>query len=200
VINVAAGGNLQTAINNACLGDTIVVAAGATYVGNFVIPVKTCGTGWLTVRTSNMAGISPEGVRIQPSQAGAMPKLLTPNTDAAITIGNGVTKVRLIGLELGQQTSVTNGLLRIGNGIASTSQLPDNIVVDRLYIHGSPTTTVRRCIQLSSATTAIVDSYLGEVYLALLVEEAHLDALRTGANLVEGVGLELHGVTHRAVS
>ena len=50
--HVAAGGNLQQAINDAQLGDTIVLAAGATFSGNFTLPNKTTGSGWITIRTS----------------------------------------------------------------------------------------------------------------------------------------------------
>ena len=36
-ITVAAGGNLQAAIDNAAAGDTILLQAGATFIGNFVV-------------------------------------------------------------------------------------------------------------------------------------------------------------------
>src|SRR5437867_7115559 len=50
-ISVPAGGNLQAAINNAQPGDTIKLEAGATFTGNFTLPVKN-GTGWIVIRTS----------------------------------------------------------------------------------------------------------------------------------------------------
>ena len=50
-ITVSAGGNLQNAINAAVPGDVVVLAAGATFSGNFYLPKKT-GTGWVTIRTS----------------------------------------------------------------------------------------------------------------------------------------------------
>ena len=50
-INVPAGGNLQSAIDSARLGDTIVLAAGATYTGNYTLPAKT-GSGWIIIRSS----------------------------------------------------------------------------------------------------------------------------------------------------
>src|SRR5215216_3963413 len=48
-ITVAAGGNFQTALNSANPGDTIVVEAGATFVGNFTLPNKT-GSAWIIIR------------------------------------------------------------------------------------------------------------------------------------------------------
>src|SRR5215468_9455558 len=50
-INVNAGGNLQSALDQALPGDVIVIQAGATFTGNFTLPNKS-GTGWITVRTS----------------------------------------------------------------------------------------------------------------------------------------------------
>ena len=51
VIVVRAGDNLQTALNQAQPGQVVQVQAGATFDGNFILPVKT-GTGYVTVRTS----------------------------------------------------------------------------------------------------------------------------------------------------
>jgi len=39
-IIVDAGGNLQQALNSAKFGETIVLEAGATYSGNFILPYK----------------------------------------------------------------------------------------------------------------------------------------------------------------
>src|SRR5687768_2015592 len=43
------------------LGDQIVLKAGARYVGNFTLPAVSRGSGWITIRTSLLGGISPEG-------------------------------------------------------------------------------------------------------------------------------------------
>src|SRR5437667_9188178 len=62
-IPVSAGGDFQAALNSAQPGDTIVLAAGATFVGPFTLPVKS-GSGWIIVRT-NAPGSScpPQGKR-----------------------------------------------------------------------------------------------------------------------------------------
>src|SRR5262249_2077780 len=54
-IPVAAGGDLQAAINQAQFGDVITLQAGATFTGNFTLPNKSSGgqtPGWITIRTS----------------------------------------------------------------------------------------------------------------------------------------------------
>src|SRR5438132_9288347 len=50
-IPVSAGGDFQGALNSAQPGDTILLAAGATFVGPFTLPVKG-GSGWIIIRTS----------------------------------------------------------------------------------------------------------------------------------------------------
>src|SRR6267142_3100250 len=56
-IVVNAGGNLQTAINNAVPGDTIVLQAGATFTGPFTLPNKTSGSGWIYIQSSAYASL-----------------------------------------------------------------------------------------------------------------------------------------------
>ena len=51
-ITVAAGGDLQAAINAAASGDTILLEAGAVFVGPFELPNKANVTDYITIRTS----------------------------------------------------------------------------------------------------------------------------------------------------
>lgn len=163
-VTVSAGGDFQAAINSACLGDTIVLTAGATFVGNFTLPAKTCGTGWITIRTSAIGSLPAEGKRVGPQYAQYMPKILTPANVPAIDVQDGAHFYRLIGLEIGQQTNSTYALVTVGDNPSSVAHMAGNIIIDRSYIHGSATTTVRRCIALNGAGTAIVDSYLADCH------------------------------------
>src|SRR4029077_7081173 len=53
VVNVNAGGDLQSALNNAHCGDVIQLQAGATFSGEFDVPVKNCDINhWIIIRTS----------------------------------------------------------------------------------------------------------------------------------------------------
>lgn len=63
-ISVAAGGSLQAALNTALPGDTIELAAGATFTGHFLLPKKT-GSGWVWIRTSGYASL-PLAARVLP--------------------------------------------------------------------------------------------------------------------------------------
>src|SRR2546423_13236711 len=70
VIRVHSGGDLQAALDRAVPGDQVVLDAGATFRGNFVLPQK-AGSGLIVVRTSDMAAL-PEGARAGPSDAAHM--------------------------------------------------------------------------------------------------------------------------------
>src|SRR5262250_413788 len=50
-INVAAGGDVQAAIDQARPGDVIKLQAGATFTGNFQLPNKN-GSDWIVIRSS----------------------------------------------------------------------------------------------------------------------------------------------------
>ena len=64
---VAAGGNLQNALNAAQPGDTILLEAGATFSGSFTLPVKS-GNAWIVIRTSAPdSSLPPEGTRMTPA-------------------------------------------------------------------------------------------------------------------------------------
>src|SRR4051812_29998844 len=69
VILLGPTSDLQAAINNASLGDTLVLPAGASYSGYFYYPVKT-GTGYLTITSSGT--IPATGTRVSPSTLSQM--------------------------------------------------------------------------------------------------------------------------------
>jgi hypothetical protein len=168
-INVAAGGDLQAALDAAGPGDEVVIAAGATYVGNFVLRSKPNMAGqWITVRSGG--SLPPEGTRVGPANAGQMPKLLTPNAwGAALATEPGAQGWRLVGLELGATGNVewTYAFVNfgaVGPEQTSLAQVPSRLVLDRSYVHGSATLDVRRCIALNSASTAIIDSHVADCH------------------------------------
>ena len=168
VFNLSAGGNLQSALNSAQPGDTIVLQAGAVFTGNFTLPVKT-GSNWIVIRTSNLAGLPAEGTRVSSSHSSAMPKVITPDTGPAIKTAPGAHHYRFVGVEFGIAAGVADnyGIVNLGDGGSAQNSLsltPDNLVIDRCYIHGNATGNVSRGIALNSASTAIIDSYIANCH------------------------------------
>src|SRR5436853_3956669 len=85
---------LPAAIDKAAPGDVIVLDAGAQFVGNFTIPAKPdAGGKWLIVRSSAESKLTA-GARVAPADAAAMPKLVSPNADAALKTAPGAHHVR----------------------------------------------------------------------------------------------------------
>ena len=72
IITVNAGGDLQSALDNASCGDVVELQAGATFTGRFVVPAKNCDINhWIWVRTSAPDSALPaEGQRATPCYAG----------------------------------------------------------------------------------------------------------------------------------
>lgn len=171
-INVPAGGNLQNALNSAKRGDEIVLAAGATYSGNFTLPAKSgsAANGWITIRSSKLSSLPSMGTRVHATNASLMPKIVTPNTGPAIRLAAGASGWWISGVEVTVSTAVTTqnyGLIFLGesSGLQKTlSSVPQDIVLDRLYIHGQSKTQLSRCVALNSGRTQISDSYITECH------------------------------------
>ena len=117
-IEVGTGGDLQAALNKAQPGDEIVLQAGSTYTGNFILPVKEGSGKWITIRTSNMAGLPKEGLRVSPQDAAAMPKIVAPNANPAISTALRAGYYRLVGLEITVAPTVKTSwaIVRLGQG------------------------------------------------------------------------------------
>jgi hypothetical protein len=166
-INVPAGGNLQTAINNAQPGDTIVLQAGATFTtppDGFLLPDKP-GSNWIVIRTSNLSDLPAPNTRISPSHSSAMAKIITTAVSPAVYTAPNAHHYRFIGIEFAVAANVplNYGVIALGDGAGAQSSLgvvPHDIILDRCYIHGNTTGDMIRGVALNSARTAILDSYL----------------------------------------
>ena len=164
--------SLQSAINAATCGDTIVLAAGSTYSGNFKIPSTSCAnnSGWIEVVSSKLSNLPSSGNRVGPADLSNMAIISTPNASTAIQFLPESNHWRLIGLEIttpydGNFSLVSIGLLSDDStGISVQAQLPSWIIFDRIYIHGLPTTNTKRGIQMDGADIGIVDSYCDEIH------------------------------------
>jgi hypothetical protein len=160
-IAVPAGGNLQAALNAAQPGDTITLAAGATYVGNFNL-APNAGPQWITIQSSAMNVLPAAGNRVSSTQSAAMPKLLTPNANAALSVLTGANYYRMVGIEFLPAAGVyVQDLIRVGAGVeTSIAQLPHDIEFDRDYIHGDPVAGGKRGIALNGGQTLVHNCYI----------------------------------------
>lgn len=180
VIPVNAGGDLQSALNNASCGDTIELQAGATFTGRFIVPAKNCDIDhWIIVRTSAPDSALPaEGQRATPCYAGvaslpgrpqyscANPKHVMAKVqiqtqgDGPFQIASGANHYRFIGLEVTRPAG-TPGSARLIAGKGTV----DHLVVDRSWLHGAPQGETYLGVGLSGMTNvAVVDSYFSDFH------------------------------------
>src|SRR5215469_4148285 len=161
MLRVAAGQSLQAALNNARLGDTIVLQAGAMFTGPFKLPNKP-GTGWIYVVSSHLSNLPPAGTRVSPANATNMPKIVAPNGLNALTTVANSHHFRFVGIEFAPApgTTLNYELVAIGNSDTSPATLAHHIVFDRCYVHGNPNSNDRRGIEMDGAYVAVVDSYI----------------------------------------
>lgn len=179
-IVVRRGDNLQRAIDKAKRGDEIVLAAGETFYGNFKLPAKpgSPADGWIVIRSEESDKLPPIGTRIGPQHAGLMSTVMTTNQSPAIATAPGASGWRLVGFEITAMPSMTDlnfALVSLGGtGSAQNTleQVPTDLVIDRMYVHGQTTTNSMRCIALNSARTAITDSYIAECHAKGLDSQA----------------------------
>jgi len=64
-------------------------------------------------------------------------------------------------------TILNYGILKVGDSSdlqTSLSSVPQDFILDRVYVHGSTTATLRRCVVLNSSRTAVLNSWISECH------------------------------------
>jgi hypothetical protein len=162
-ISVAAGGNLQAALDSARPGDTLVLPAGATFRGPLTLP-KIAGDGWIVIRSSR-AGELPAGRRVSPADAAKMARIVGGDgAHAALRTAAGAHHFRFIGIEFTVTPGAYNTtLLRLGSGEETLeSDLPHHVIIERSWIHGDPARGGRRGVGLNGRHMAVIDSWVSD--------------------------------------
>ncbi len=167
-ITVPVGGSVQSAINAAQYGDTIIVQAGAVYTGNIVLPLKS-GTGEIVIQSSRISEL-PEGVRVDPSQSALFAKFqsVTP-AEPVVRTAAGAHHYRFQGIEFSTANAsvIIYDIVRFGGDRSSQttlSSVPHHLVIDRCYIHGFPTQDSQRGVSMNSAESTVSNSYISEIH------------------------------------
>jgi hypothetical protein len=188
VTMVSAGGSLQNALNSANCGDTIELAAGATFSGNVTFPAKSCDDlHWITVRTSAPdTALPPEGTRVLPCYSGVsslpgrpaftcpggvtqtLAKIVDPvpstGNSGPISFAAGANYYRLVGLEITRTVGGPDYRLVGGKGTA------DHIILDRVWLHGSPQDDNMTAFGLDGMSyAALIDSYANDFHCTSVV-------------------------------
>src|SRR6185369_10866135 len=163
-LTVPAGGNLQSALNAAQPGDTIVLDAGAVYAGDFMLPNK-AGSSYITIQSSRV-GELPDGVRVGPAQSALFARLQSGSVAGQVLrTAAGAHHYRFIGVEIStQSTALTYDLVRFGESTQTAAEVPHDLVIDRSWIHGWDTQDVQRGVSLNGSEITISNSYINEIH------------------------------------
>ncbi|TLZ77521.1 MAG: hypothetical protein E6K08_03295 [Methanobacteriota archaeon] len=158
-IDVPPGGDLQAALDQAQPGDTIRLAAGATYTGWFTLPAKT-GTGDILIRTTAPdSALPPAGTRINPSSFPALARINAAAGGSVITTDPGAHNYRFLGLEIAPTAGAfLYNVVTLGAAETSVNQQPHNITFERCYIHGDAVAGSRRGIAMNGVNIGVYDS------------------------------------------
>jgi hypothetical protein len=187
---VQRGQNLQTVLNAAVAGDVILLEAGAEFVGNFTLPVKT-GDAPILVQSAAADTLPGDGVRItpahasqlarirsafhdllpmpgrriQPAHAPLLARLRSPNTVPAVRTAAGAHHWQLRYLELAANQNGYGDIIQIGDGSSAQNTLarvPHTLVLSHVYVHGDRVVGQKRCIALNAANVSIRDSHVSD--------------------------------------
>lgn len=172
--NVGSGDSLQRAIDTAAPGDTLLLEAGASFTGSFVLPAKKAGAGtdadYITVRTSTPdATLAAAGSRVTPSSSSLMAHLLSPGGgQPVLSVAPGAHHYRLIGLEIAPRdaSAEVNELVSLGDGSGaqnSIDKVPHHLVIDRCFIHGLAGVAAKRGVGLQSGETWVMNSWISDI-------------------------------------
>jgi cellulose synthase/poly-beta-1,6-N-acetylglucosamine synthase-like glycosyltransferase len=190
--HVARGADLQEVLDAAQPGDEIVLPAGETFTGPFVLPAKS-GTGWISIRSDAPPSLLPPGVRVRPALAGWMAKLESA-VGPVLTTEAGAHHYRLVGLELRPRPGAfLMNLVLLGLNESTLAELPHHIVFDRCYLHGDPSRGSRRGIALNGAHLAVINSFLADFKEESAESQALAGWNGSGPFLIENDTLEAAG-------
>lgn len=167
---------LQAALDAANYGDTIKIAHAGTFAEqtgagfqlklNHADTSPRTGSGWIVVESDAVPSLPVSGIRVAPSDAANMPTITgIPGALYAIFAQSSAHHWRFIGLNVTAPATGTSSFNAIGlgdNTQPSSATLPNNIIVDRCYIHGDSTNGGRRGLILNGSYEAVVDSYISD--------------------------------------
>jgi PKD repeat protein len=168
--------SVQAAIDAAQPGDTILLRAGETFVGNIKLRKKS-GTSQITIRSDAPdSSLPPAGVRLVPGgRTGANTSLSnlaklrgnggTYRSMPVVRTDPGAANYRLMFLDIdGAAQEGYETLVELGDNRTQTSAsaAPYNLVFDRVYFHGDPRRGQKRCLALNSGKTDVLNSYFAD--------------------------------------
>jgi hypothetical protein len=154
------------------------------------------GDAVATIRTELADGLPAPGQRISPEHAPLLAKLRSPTNVPVLSTAPGARGWRIELVEFLPNRAGQGDIIALGDGStaqASMSQVPQDLTIDRCYIHGDPDTGQKRGIALNSGRTTIVGSYITDIKLPTVDTQAIAGWNGPGPFRIENNHLEAAG-------
>jgi len=190
---VRAGDSLQAALDLAQAGDIIELEAGATFVGQFVLPNK-AGSDWITIRSSALDQL-PAG-RVSAAHAHLMPRIMTDTVHAPLRMELGSHHWRLEGVEVTSSASLSWALFRIGYDgryPETTAEFAHDVVIDRSYFHGLGDNQITHAIDAAGGNISLTNSEVSNIKRKGFDAQAFISPLGLSGFNIENNFLEATG-------
>jgi len=154
---VPSGNNLLGVLNAANCGDTVQLQAGGTFTAVQPVPAKSCDDNhWITIETSGIASLPPEGTRLTPCYAGitslpGRPSYPCPNpqnvmakiiqtqgsgSGGALVFANGANHYRFIGIEISRSPNIGPIYDLVDFGGNCSGCISSKVIFDQVWLHG----------------------------------------------------------------
>lgn len=184
-ISVAAGGDLQAALDAAKPGDRVELADSAAFTGNFFLPNKVASVvllseaSYITITRSGtvlaVCRMLEASCRTSfLSAAASFPVIRTINSAPALQADLGAHHYRFIGIDIQSGYAqrayevynlVLFGSDRQGNPATVLTDLPHHIEFDRVYLHGNATGNLRRGLTANANNVVFKNSYCTDIHV-----------------------------------
>ena len=168
--------DLQLALNASQPGDTILLRAGETFVGNFELPAKSTDGPPILIRSDAPDSAFPAaGTRLVPPgypganvAAGTLARLKGVGggwkNNPVIMTQARAHNYRFQFLDIdGIAQEGWGTLVELGNNSdlqTTLDVIPYGIVFDRVFVHGHPIKGQKRCIALNGSALEVLNSYI----------------------------------------
>ena len=161
---VSTTSGFKSALSSANLGDIIELEAGKIFTGPFDLPNKLSGNGWIYIISSAYSRLPNPCTRVRPADAVNMPKIVVnAGSGGTINTNPSAHHYRFVGIEFAPvDGKFVYNVIQIGNGEKTENTQPNNIIIDRCYVHGDPIAGSRRGVLMNGASIAVVDSYISD--------------------------------------
>ena len=165
---------IQSAVDAAAPGDTILLRAGETFTEHVILRAKPASSQWITIRSDAAdTSLPADGVRLIPSgKAGGntdralLPRILglggPMKTSPVLLTEPGAHHYILQFLEVDGSANIGYETL-VALGDHTAAQTATDIVLDRVYIHGHPYKGQKRAIALNGVRVDILNSYIDDI-------------------------------------